>query len=73
VIKRSNIRRQGVELGSDAARPSRIRRDPVPVANPKKAVDAYPSEREAWVVVIGVVLFALAITVVTVGFSNYIN
>lgn len=73
MIKRSNIRRQGVELSSAAARPSRIRRDPPPPASPKKALQAYPSEREAWVVVIGVVLFALAITVVTIGFSNYIN
>jgi hypothetical protein len=71
VIKRSNLRRPTVELGQ--ARPSRIRRDPVPAASPRKAAQAYPSEREAWVVVIGVVLFALAITVVMVGFSNYIG
>ncbi|WP_028969008.1 hypothetical protein [Sphingomonas sp. URHD0057] len=73
MIKRSNLRRPTVPLGG-AARPSRIRRDPVPVASPKKKpVQAYPTEREVWTVVIGVVLFALAITVITVGTSNYIN
>jgi hypothetical protein len=72
MIKRSNLRRPTVPLGG-APRPSRIRRDPVPVAKPKKPVQAYPTEREVWTVVIGVVLFALAITVITVGASNYIN
>jgi hypothetical protein len=60
-------RRQTVELN-----PSRIRRDP-PAAQEKKALRPYPTEREIWTVVIGVVVFALAITVITVGFSNAIN
>jgi len=73
MIKRSNnLRRPTVPLGQGAPRPSRIRRDPVPVAAPKKPVNAYPSEREVWTVVIGVVLFALAITVAIVGASNNI-
>ena len=72
MIKRSNIRRQGLQLGQSAPPPSRIRRDPVPV-QVKRELRAEPAEREAWVVVIGVILFALAITVVTVGASNFIN
>ena len=36
-------------------------------------VQPYPTEREVWTVVIGVILFALAITAITVGFANAIN
>ena len=71
MIKRSPFRRQTVELGQAPARVSRIRRDPVPVKN-QKEVRPYPTEREIWTVVIGVVLFALAITIITVGTSNYL-
>jgi hypothetical protein len=60
-------KRQTVEL-----QPSRIRRDP-PGVQAKKAVAAYPTEREIWTVAIGVVLFAVAITLIAVGFSNAIN
>jgi len=70
VIKRPNLRRPTVELGS--GRPSRIRRDPPPPEPKKKALQAYPTEREVWTVVIGVVVFALAITVAIVGTSNNI-
>lgn len=62
-IKHSKIRRQTVKL-----QPSRIRRDP-PVS-PEKRVNPYPTEREILVVVIGVVLFALAIAAVTFGISD---
>jgi hypothetical protein len=60
-----------VEL-QPSARPSRIRRDPVPLST---AVDAakklqwFESDRETWIVAIGVVLFALALTALTVGFG----
>ena len=60
-------KRQTVELA-----PSRIRRDPAAV-QAKKTVQPYPTEREIWTVVIGVVLFALAITLIAVGTSNAIN
>ena len=71
MIKRSPFRRQTVELGQAPARVSRIRRDPVPIKT-QKEVRPYPTEREMWTVVIGVVLFALAITVALVGTSNNI-
>jgi hypothetical protein len=71
VIKRSPFRRRTVELGQAPARVSRIRRDPVPIKT-QKEVRPYPTEREMWTVVIGVVLFALAITVAIVGTSNNI-
>jgi hypothetical protein len=64
-LKRS---KKTVELLA-AARPSRIRRDPPAPAAPKKAVRPYPTEREVWIVAIGVVLFALAISIITFGFS----
>jgi hypothetical protein len=71
VNKRPNLRRTTVELNKPAA-PSRIRREPPPPPQKLKSVRAYPTEREVWTVVIGVVLFALAITVATVGLSNYV-
>lgn len=72
MIKRPELRRKTVELSPDAPRPSRIRRDPVPAAPERKSVVPYATEREAWVVVIGVVVFALAITIAIVGTSNNI-
>jgi hypothetical protein len=58
-----------VELSAEA-RPSRIRRDPPAPAAPKREVRPYPTEREIWIVAIGVILFALAISMITVGFSQ---
>jgi len=71
VTKSRTFSRQTVELEA-SARPSRIRRDPAPVEKPKE-VRSYPTEQEIWAVVIGVIVFALAITVATVGISNAIN
>lgn len=51
------------------ARVSRIRRDPPPVV--KKAIVRDPDERDARVVVIGVVVFAIAIFIITIAFSAY--
>jgi hypothetical protein len=69
VIKQSKIlRKQSVEL-KPTARPSRIRRDP-PAQAVAKSVRPYPTEREIWTVAIGVVLFALAIALITVGLSG---
>ena len=55
-------------------RPSRIRRDPVRAAEPA-APKAYwdPSEWETWAVVVGVSLFALAITALSIGFGAITN
>ena len=44
----------------------------MPAAPERKSVVPYATEREVWVVVIGVVMFALAITVAIVGTSNNI-
>jgi hypothetical protein len=65
-IKTSRIRRQP----SIQARPSRIRREPVAQVVHKKKPNAYPTEREIWIVVIGVVIFALAIAALTFGVSD---
>jgi hypothetical protein len=54
-------------------RASRIRRDPVPMDKPADLVGRNywdPDEWESWMVVVGVVLFALAITIVTIGISD---
>lgn len=48
---------------------SRIRRDPPP-RPPIKSVKPYPTEREVWAVVAGVILFAIAIAIITVQFSD---
>jgi hypothetical protein len=50
-------------------RPSRIRRDPPQVAKTVKPVSA---EHETWFGVLGVTLFALAITSIIIGFSAYL-
>ena len=70
MIKQSKIlRKPTVELAKPPVRGSRIRRDP-PAKVAEKSVRPYPTEREIWTVAIGVVLFALAITIVTVGVSG---
>ena len=59
------LRKQTVEL-----RPSRIRRDPVPIAQTVvKKAPRMTREQEMWLAITGIVLFAMAIAVVTLGFS----
>jgi hypothetical protein len=63
--------KKSVEL-DPAARPSRIRRDPVPVAqSADRKLNLRSSEREIWLAIIGIVLFALAIDLVIVGISAH--
>jgi hypothetical protein len=63
VIKRSKIRRPVA-----VAAPSRIRREPPGrVPDPLPRIDQ--EQRELWTVAIGVVLFAIAIAIITFGFS----
>jgi hypothetical protein len=61
-----------VELQPEA-RPSRIRRDPVPAD--KAAGDGKltweSSEREIWLAMLGVLLFAVAIDIIVVAISAY--
>jgi len=64
VIKTSKIRRKTPV----AVRPSRIRRDPLPVAQ-KLAKVEISEEREIWGGVAGILLFAAALAVGTVGIS----
>ena len=60
--------KQSVKLGAPV-RASRIRRDPPPIQ--KKIIERDPDERDARVVVIGVVIFAVAIFTLTLAFSAY--
>ena len=53
---------------SSGPRVSRIRRDPPPAVK-EKVVD--PEEDEQWTVVVGVLVFALAIFVIILAFGNY--
>jgi hypothetical protein len=63
VIKRSNIRRP-----VPVAAPSRIRREPPGrVPEPLPRIDQ--EQRELWTVAVGVVLFSVAIAIITFGFS----
>jgi hypothetical protein len=71
VTDQRNLRRKTVELRPPEARTSRIRREPPPAAPERKSVQPYPTEREVWVVVIGVVLFAVAITIIIFGIGSY--
>lgn len=52
-----------------AVRPSRIRRDPLLADKPHKKAAPISREREIALGVAGIVLFAIVITIVTVGFS----
>ena len=67
----ASIRRTKVELAPEAPKPSRIRREPPPVEKPRSLRTYGSSEKEQWVVAIGVVLFALAIFIILFGFSEY--
>ncbi len=60
--------KQSVDLAATAAPGSRIRRDPPPAV--KQLVVRDPEERDARMVVIGVVAFALALFVIAIGFSS---
>jgi hypothetical protein len=61
-----------VELSPAAPRPSKIRRDPPPPQRAAKlTVLPDDPEREAWTILIGVLLFGIAITVIIIGFSDY--
>jgi len=60
--------KQAVNLAAPGARPSRIRRDPPPVVKEIAVPD--PDERDARMVVIGIVTFALALFIIAVGFSS---
>ena len=60
-----------VTLAAEAPRASRIRREPPPLEKPK-SLRAYPTtERESWIVIIGVILFSMAIAVIIFGISEY--
>ena len=63
--KQWNPQRHTVEL-----RPSRIRREPPPFVAPKE-LNPYPTERETMTVVVGVVMFAVAIMIIIIGVSDY--
>ncbi|HEX2804261.1 MAG TPA: hypothetical protein VHN55_09835 [Sphingomicrobium sp.] len=56
-------------------RPSRIRRDPVPVAEAagEKKLRWESDERDIWIALIGIVAFALAIDIIIVAISTYWN
>lgn len=62
-----------VEL-QPAPKPSRIRREPVPVSeSSEKKLSWRTSEQEIWIALIGVVAFALAIDIIVVAISTYWN
>ena len=60
--------KQSVNMAAPV-RPSRIRRDPPPVV--KKTVVRDPEVHETRMVVLGVIAFAAAIFIITLGFSAY--
>lgn len=61
--------KQAVQLAPDAARVSRIRRDPPPPVKQKLVVE--PDERDERIVVVGVVTFALTLFVLVLAFGHY--
>lgn len=69
------IAKKTVELEQPAARPSRIRRDPVPVHDPsaEKKLNWRTSEQEIWLALIGIVGFAVAIDIIALAIGAYWN
>jgi len=63
--------KQSVNLAASSAPGSRIRRDPPPVV--KELVVRDRDERDARIVVIGVVTFTLALIIIVIGFSSAIG
>ncbi len=63
--------KQSVSLASSGARVSRIRRDPPP--KPDEKVIAERNDRDARMVVIGVITFALALVVIAVAVTGYVG
>ena len=61
--------KQAVDLAAQAARPSKIRRDPPPVARKTVVPDREHVDRRA--VAIGIVSFGLAIVVIVLAFGNW--
>lgn len=71
----SKIRKKTVELQT-APRPSRIRREPPPLAERESAAKRVlwsTSEGEIWLAIIGIVSFAIAIDIIVVAVSAYTN
>lgn len=70
MIKGSKNRRQPLQT-----RPSRIRRDPppqvAPAAAPGRRFYWDPTTKETWVVVTGVIMFAIALFIITFGISDF--
>ena len=61
-----------VELAAGAARPSKIRREPPPSPATRSMLTLPEGrERETWTVVIGVVMFAIAISFLIIWISDY--
>lgn len=61
--------KRSVNLAVSGVRVSKIRRDPPPKV--KEATIADRDERDARIVVIGVVVFALALVVAIIGLSSF--
>ena len=69
MAKSLNSPKTPVSLAEQAARPSRIRRDPPPVVRKTVIPDREEVDRRA--VAIGIIAFGLAITVVVLAFGGW--
>ena len=69
--KQSKPGKQSVNLAAGDVPVSRIRRDPPPAV--RQRLTLAPDERDRWVVVIGVVTFALTLFVLALAFGSYSN
>jgi hypothetical protein len=61
--------KKSVTLTSPEVRVSKIRRDPPPAV--KELVVRDRDERDTWMVVIGIVTFALALFIIILAFATY--
>ena len=65
--------KQSVSLATNGVRVSRIRRDPPPVAVPDDKIVAERNERDARMVAIGVITFALALVVIGIAVMGWVG
>jgi hypothetical protein len=63
--------KKSVDLAPGEVRVSKIRREPPPPV--KELVIKDPSERDPWVVAIGVISFALAIFIIILAVGSYMG
>lgn len=68
----SKLAKQTVDLGVEAPKGSKIRRDPPPAAE-ARTILRFRDDNDQRAVILGMVAFAFALFVIFLNFSDYLN